>query len=81
MAFLLSSKVDTLHLDNSTVKAYLCNHGDTASTFLSRLACYILNLANVHGINLLPAYLPNHLNVEADYHREGWFQSGTFFFR
>ena len=48
-------------------------------TFLFRQACPILNMANIHGINLLPAYLPNYLNVEAGYHWEGWFQSGTFF--
>ena len=39
MAFCLSGKVVALHLDNSTVKAYLCNQGSTVSPFLSRLAC------------------------------------------
>ena len=39
MAFCLSGKVVTLHLDNSTAKAYLCNQGNTVSPFLSRLAC------------------------------------------
>ena len=67
MAFCLSSKVVALHLDNSTAKAYLCNQGGTVSPFLSRLACQILSLTNKHGITLLPAYIPTHLNVEADF--------------
>ena len=37
------------------------------SPFLSRLACQILSLMDKPGINLLPAYIPTHLNVEADY--------------
>ena len=37
------------------------------SPFLSRLACWILSLTDKHGINLIPAYIPTHLNVEADY--------------
>ena len=36
MAFCLSGKVVSLHLDNSTAKAYLCNQGGTVSPFLSR---------------------------------------------
>ena len=35
--------------------------------FLSRLACWILSLTDKHGITLLPAYIPTHLNVEADF--------------
>ena len=35
--------------------------------FLCRLVCYILNLAKKHGITLIPAYIPTHLSVEADY--------------
>ena len=35
--------------------------------FFSRLACQILSLANKHSITLIPAYIPTHLNVEADY--------------
>ena len=69
MAFQLSSKVITLHLDISTAKAYIGNQGDTASTFLPIQACHILNLAKVPGINILPAYLPVCLNMETDYHR------------
>ena len=34
--------------------------------FLSRLACQILSLTDKHGNTLLPAYIPTHLNVEAD---------------
>ena len=67
MAFHLSGKVVALHLDNSTAKAYLCNQGGTVSPFLSRLACQILSLTDKHGITLLPAYIPTHLNVEADF--------------
>ena len=67
MAFCLSGKVVALHLDNSTVKAYLCNQGGTVSPFLSRLPCQILSLTDKHGITLLPAYIPTHLNVKADY--------------
>ena len=67
MAFCLSGKVVALHLDNNTAKAYLCNQGGTVSPFLSRLACWILSLNNKHGITLIPAYIPIHLNVDADY--------------
>ena len=67
MPFCLSGKVVALPLDNSTVKASLCNQGGTASPFLCRLACWILSLTNKHGITFLPAYIPTHLNVEADY--------------
>ena len=67
MAFHLSGKVVALHLDNSTAKAFLCNQGGTVSPFLSRLTCQILSLTDKHGITLLPAFIPTHLNVEADY--------------
>ena len=67
MAFHLSGKVVALHLDNSTAKAYLCNQGGTVSPFLSRMACWILSLTDKHGIIPIPAYIPTHLNVEADY--------------
>ena len=67
MACCLSGKVVALHLDNSTAKAYLCNQGGTVSPFLSKLACWILSLTDKHGIVLLPAYIPTHLNEEADY--------------
>ena len=72
MAFCLSGKVVALYLDNSIAKAYLCNQGGTVSPFLSRLACRILSLTNKHGITLLPAYIPTHLNVEADYLSQDW---------
>ena len=67
MAIYLSGKVVTLHLDNSSAKAYLCNQGGTLSPFLSRLACQILSLTDKHCITLIPAYIPTHLNVELDY--------------
>ena len=66
MAFLLYGKVVALHLDNIVAVAYLCNQGGTECTFLSRLACHILNLADIHGIAFTPAYIPIHLNVEAE---------------
>ena len=72
MVFCLSGKVVSLHLDNSTAKAYPCNQVSTVSPFLSRLACQILSLTNKHGITLLPAYIPTHLNVEAGYLSQGW---------
>ena len=72
MAFCLSGKVVALHLDNNTAKAYLCNQGDTVSHFLSRLACQILSLTDKHGITLILAYIPTHLNVEADYLSCDW---------
>ena len=67
MAFCLSGKVVALHLDNSTAKAYLCNQGGTVPPFLSRLACWTLSLTDKHGITLIPAYIPTHLNVEVEY--------------
>ena len=50
MVFHISGKMVALHLDNSTAKAYLCNQGGTVSPFLSRMACWVLSLANKHGI-------------------------------
>ena len=67
MAFQLSGKMVALQLDDITTKAYLCNQCGTVFLFLSRLACSILNLADKHGISLLPAYILTHLSVEADY--------------
>ena len=67
MAFHLSGKVVALHLDNITAKVYQCNQGGTVSPVLSRLACQILCLTDKHSITLIPAYLPTHLNVEANY--------------
>ena len=73
MAFWLSGKVVALCLDNGTAKAYLWKQGDTASFFLSRLTCHILNLAKKHGNTVIPAYLHAHFNVEADHlSREGF---------
>ena len=67
IAFHLSGKVVVLHLNNNTAKAYLCDQGGIVSPFLSRLACWIFCLTNKHGITFIPAYIPIHLNVEADY--------------
>ena len=67
MTFYFSGKVVSLHLDNSTTKAYLCKQSGTLSPFLSRLACQILSLSDKHDITLIPAYIPMHISVEADY--------------
>ena len=67
MTFRVPSKVVALHLDNSTLKAYLRNQDGTVSFLLCRLACHIFNTANKHGITLVPAYIPTHLNVAVDY--------------
>ena len=76
-AFKLSGKVVALLLHNTTLKAYLCNQGGTASPFLSRIAFCILNLADEHSI---PAFMPSHVNVEGtNYQQVGWFLSSTFF--
>ena len=65
MAFSLSGKMVALHLNNSTAKAYLCNQSGTVPPFLSWQACHILNLADKHGIILIPAYITTNLNAEA----------------
>ena len=67
MAFHLYGKVVVLHFDGSTAEAYLCNQDGTVSPFLSRLTFQILSLTDKHGITLIPAYIPTHPNVEADY--------------
>ena len=67
MAFQLSGMAITLHLDNSSAKAYFCTQGGTVHLFLSRLACYILNLTSRHGITLFPMYIPTPVNMEANY--------------
>ena len=66
MVFHLLGKGIAIHLDNNTAKAYLYNQGGIVSLFPSRLACYILNLADKHIITLILAYISIHLNVEAD---------------
>ena len=65
MAFHSTGKVVALHLDNSIGKAYLCNK--VVCPFLSRLACCILNQADKYVITLIPAYIPTHLNVGANF--------------
>ena len=60
-----------LQLGKITAKAYLYNQGGTVSLFLFTLACHILNLANKHAITLIPAYVPTHLSVKADYLLQG----------
>ena len=67
MVFCYLVRWAALHLENSTVKAYVHNQGGTASPFLCRLPCCILNLANMHGITLIPAYISTHFNGAADF--------------
>ena len=80
MVLHLSVKVIVLFLDINTAKAYLCNQDDTVSSFLSRLASSLLNLANKHGINLFPAHVYPSQNLSwLSNHREGHFQNHIFF--
>ena len=72
MAFQVSTTVVALHLDASIAKAYFCNQDSIASFFLSRLACHILNLTDKHGFTFILAYIPTHLNVEADHFSWSW---------
>ena len=58
MAFQLSGNVVALHLDNSTPEASVCNHGDMVSTFISTVACHILDLADMHATILLAYVIP-----------------------
>ena len=67
MACHLLDNVVALHFDNSTAKAYMYSQGGTLSPLFSRGGCWTLSLTDKHGITLLPAYIPTHLNVEADY--------------
>ena len=62
LAFCLSGKVVALHLDSSTEKAYLSKHSGSVSF------SYHTGLPD---ITLIPAYIPTHLNVEANYLSEG----------
>ena len=54
-------------MDSSPAKAHLCSQGGTSSLFLSGLSFHILKLADKHSITFIPAYIPTHLIVEADY--------------
>ena len=42
--------------------------------FFPRLACSIMNLANKHGITLIPTYMPTLIQVEAAYHGKRWYR-------
>ena len=42
------------------------------SPLLSRMACWIMRMTNKHGITLIPAYIPTHLNVDVDYLSLNW---------
>ena len=67
MSFQISDKLVALQFYNRSAKTYLCNQGGTVSHFASKLASYILNMAEKHGITLIPVYIRTHLNVEANY--------------
>ena len=75
----MSSRHNDLLLGDTA--ACLCIRGGTSSLFLSRLACLVLNLADMHGIALIQTYIPSQLNVEGDFIflRRDWFQNGIFF--
>ena len=60
--FCLSGKVIALHMDKS-----MLNLISVFLFFLSRVACFILNLADKENINLITANMRTHLTVEADY--------------
>ena len=65
MIFHLSGKIVALHLDKSTVKAYLCKQCCTISIF--RLTYHSLNLYVKQCLNLIPTYRPTNLKVGVDY--------------
>ena len=65
LVFCLCAKVVALNLGTGITKGYLHNQGCIVS--LSTLTFYILNLANKHDLTHILAYIPKHLNVEADY--------------
>ena len=67
MVFYLADEVVPLGLDNITAQTYLCDEAGTVLPFLFRLICCILNLADRYDITLISAYIPTHLNLEADY--------------
>ena len=60
-----------LHLDNSTAKAYLCNQGGTTSLSSFQASLLHFESGQMCGITLIPAYIPTHLNVEAEYLSQG----------
>ena len=70
MAFCLSGKVVALHLDNSTAKGICVIK--MAQCLLIFPGWQILGLTYKQSITFIPAYIPTHLNVEADYLTQGW---------
>ena len=65
--FVYLGKAVALHQDSTAANANLYNQGGTVYPFLSRVAGCMLNLADKHSITLIQAYVPTHLNPEADY--------------
>ena len=64
----LSGKVVALHLDNSTVKAYLCNQGGTVSPFFLVWLAWILSPTDKHGIVLDGGSLASHSSQHVGRH-------------
>ena len=63
---LLRDQSVSLFADNTTALAYLRNQGGTHSSLLNSVAQAILRLCEVHGIRLVPQFIPGHLNVLAN---------------
>ena len=64
MAFSLIWQGGHLTFGCNTAKAYLCNQGGTSFSLQTSLP--VLYLVEKHGITLIPAFIPTHLNVEAN---------------
>ncbi|XP_070173457.1 uncharacterized protein [Littorina saxatilis] len=62
----LRGKQVLIHMDNTTVAAYLNKQGGTRSLVLSNRACEILTWAFHQGIVISAKYLPGCLNILAD---------------
>ena len=62
MSFQLFGKVVAFHADNSIAKIYVIK--------VVQYHLFLSRLADKHGINLMPAYLPTHLKVKTIYHGE-----------
>ena len=62
----LRGRLVAVHSDNSTALAYLWKQGGTRSSTLNAVAQELLRLCEFHSIQLLPQFIPGHLNVLAD---------------
>ena len=66
LAFHLAIKVVALHFDTSIMKAYLCSQGGTVSPFFQASLPH-LSSGQQTWFYLIPAYIPTHLSVEANF--------------